>query len=205
MTHRDDADDALTRLRRFRGEHFGRFESEFRTLVERGQNPRALFIGCSDSRVVPHLLLGADPGDLFVMRNVGAIVPPYGSDQHATGAAIEYAVLALGVRHIAICTHSHCGAMAALYHEPKNGAKHLNGWLEHAREAALPLRESEDVLRRTEQRMVVIGLERLMGYPMVADAVARGDLALHGWHYVIEEGKVLKLDVASGQFRDMLA
>jgi carbonic anhydrase len=92
--------------------------------------------------------------------------------------------------------------MAALYHEPKAGATHLNGWLEHAREARLPLEESEDVLRRTEQRMVVIGIERLLGYPMVAEAVARGELALHGWHYVIEEGTVLRLDVATGEFRD---
>ena len=205
MTHRDDADDALTRLRRFRAEHFSRFEAEFRQLVDRGQDPHALFIGCSDSRVVPHLLLLAEPGDLFVMRNVGAIVPPHGSNQHATGAAIEYAVLALGVRNIVVCTHSHCGAMAALYDDPTAGAPHLNGWLAHAREAALPMRPTEDVLRRTEQRMAVIGLERLLEYPLVADAVARGALALHGWHYVIEEGKVMMLDVTTGEFRDALA
>ena len=113
MSERDDVEEARRRLKQFRAGHFRRFESEFRTLVERGQDPKALFIGCSDSRVVPHLLLGAEPGDLFVMRNVGAIVPPWGSDQHATGAAIEYAVLALGVRHIIVCSHTHCGAMAA--------------------------------------------------------------------------------------------
>ena len=109
------------------------------------------------------------------MRNVGAIVPPYDGDQHATGAAIEYAVLALGVRHVVVCSHTHCGAMAALYRDPKPGTPHLDGWLAHAREAALPLQPTEDVLRRTEQRMVVIGLERLLGYPVVADAVARGE------------------------------
>jgi len=205
MSERDDVEEARRRLARFRAGHFRRFASEFRTLVERGQDPKALFIGCSDSRVVPHLLLGAEPGDLFVMRNVGAIVPPYASEQHATGAAIEYAVLALGVRHVVVCAHTHCGAMAALYHDPKPGADHLNGWLEHAREAALPMRESPEVLRRTEQRMVVLGLERLMGYPMVRDAVERGALALHGWHYVIEEGRVLALDLESGEFRDTTA
>jgi len=205
MANRDEVESAQSRLKRFRAEHFSRFESEFRSLVERGQDPHALFIGCSDSRVVPHLLLGAEPGDLFVMRNVGAIVPPYDGRPHATGAAIEYAVLALGVRHIVVCTHSHCGAMAALYHDPKPGATHLNGWLEHAREAKLPMAESEDVLRQTEQRMVAIGVERLLGYPMVAEAVARGALALHGWHYVIEEGKVMTLDLATGMFRDAAA
>jgi carbonic anhydrase len=205
MADHDDVESAQSRLKRFRAEHFTQFESEFRSLVQEGQDPHALFIGCSDSRVVPHLLLSAEPGDLFVLRNVGAIVPPYAGEPHGTGAAIEYAVLALGVRHIVVCTHSHCGAMAALYHDPKPGATHLNGWLEHAREAALPLPASDEVLRRTEQRMVVVGLERLMGYPMVAEAVARGALALHGWHYVIEEGKVMALDVATGVFRDAAA
>jgi len=83
-----------------------------------------------------------------------------------------------------------------------SAARHLNAWLEHGREAMLPTTESEEVLRRTEQRMVVVGLERLLRYPMVADAIEPGKLALHGWHYVIELGKVLMLDVATGQFSD---
>lgn len=198
-----DIEEARRRFARFRADHFQRFEAEFRSLVEHGQRPRALFVGCSDSRIVPHLLLGADPGDLFVMRNVGAIVPPFESDQHATGAAIEYAVMALRVRHVIVCTHSHCGAMAALYRDPVPGAGHLNAWLDHAREATLPIRESPEALRRTEQRMAVIGLERLMEYPMVAAAVERGELALHAWHYVIEDGRVYALDVANGEFREM--
>ena len=205
MSILSDAGEARRRLRRFRFEHFKRMEAEFRALVERGQDPHALFIGCSDSRVVPHLLLGAEPGDLFVMRNVGAIVPPYGSDQHETAAAIEFAVLALGVRHIVVCAHTHCGAMAALYRDRAPGSDHLGAWLEHGRDAVLPMAESAQVLRRTEQRMIVIGLERLLGYPMVAAAIERGALALHGWHYVIEDGKVLSLDVASGEFHDPLA
>jgi carbonic anhydrase len=153
--------------------------------------------------VVPHLLLGAEPGDLFVVRNVGAIVPPYGSDQHATAAAIEYAVGVLGVRHVVVCAHTHCGAMAALYRDPNPAMPHLKAWLAHAHEAHLPLTESPEVLRRTEQRIVVVGLERLLDYPMVSEAVERGTLALHGWHYVIEEGRVLRLDVASGEFHDV--
>ena len=87
-------------------------------------------------------------------------------------------------------------------HDPMSAARHLNAWLEHAREAMLPMTESEEVLRRTEQRMVVVGLERLLRYPTVADAIEPGKLALHGWHYVIELGKVLMLDVATGQFSD---
>jgi len=192
------------RVARFRKDHYHRLEKTYRDLVEHGQNPRTLFIACSDSRVVPHLLAGADPGQLFVVRNVGAIVPPYGSDQHATGAAIEYAVLVLGVIHIVVCAHSHCGAMRALYHPPKEGAPHLNRWLEHAREAVLDAPESADVLRHTEQRSVVIGVERLLGYPAVAERVAEGALSLHGLYYVIEDGDVMVLDYARGEFVSML-
>lgn len=188
------------RVARFRAEHYARLEQTYRDLVEHGQNPRTLFIACSDSRVVPHLLAGADPGDLFVVRNVGAIVPPYGGDQHATGAAIEYAVLALGVRHIVVCAHSHCGAMHALYQPPKPGADHLNRWLDQAREAMLDAAVSDEVLRQTEQRSVVIGIERLLGYPPVAERVSDGSLSLHGLHYVIEDGDVLVLDYARGEF-----
>ena len=150
------------------------------------------------------MLLGAEPGDLFVVRNVGAIVPPYESDQHSTAAAIEYAVLALSVRHIVVCAHTHCGAMAALYRDVDPATKHLHAWLMHAREATLPMKASEEVLRRTEQRMVVVGMQRLLEYPAVADAVDRGRLAIHGWHYVIEDGTVLAVDVASGEFHALI-
>jgi len=192
------------RVARFRREHYDRLQQTYRDLVEQGQHPRALFIGCSDSRVIPNLLTGADPGELFVVRNVGAIVPAHGSDQHATGAAIEYAVLVLGVRHIIVCAHSHCGAMRALYQSPKPGADHLNRWLEHAREAAFDASESDEVVVRTAQRSVVIGIERLLGYPSVAERVADGRLALHGLYYIIEEGQVLVLDYARGQFGPLL-
>jgi carbonic anhydrase len=163
-----------------------------------------LFIGCSDSRVIPNLLAGADPGELFVVRSVGAIVPEHGSDEHATGAAIEYAVLVLGVRHIIVCAHSHCGAMRALYQPPKPGAEHLNRWLEHGREAALDAAESDEIVVQTAQRSVVIAIERLLGYPSVAERVADGRLALHGLYYIIEEGQVLVLDYARGEFRPLL-
>lgn len=188
------------RIARFRREHYSRLERTYRDLVEKGQHPRALFIGCSDSRVIPNLLTGADPGELFVLRTIGAIVPPHGSDQHATGAAIEYAVLALGVHHIVVCAHSHCGAMRALYQPPIAGAHHLNLWLEQAREAALDASESDEVVVETAQRSVVIGIERLLGYPEVAERVADGRLALHGLYYIIEEGEILVLDFSRGEF-----
>ncbi len=195
-------DDLLRRLRRFETRFFPRYRRAWRDLVAKGQHPRALFIGCSDSRIVPYLLTGSGPGDLFVARNVGNLVPPWDATHgyHGTVAAVEFAVLKLGVRDIVVCGHSHCGAIRALYEEPIGGAPHMNRWLDLARPAALPEAPTEEALRRTEQRSVALQLERLMDYPMVTPRVRAGELFLHGWHYLIEDGKVLVLDVASGEF-----
>lgn len=198
-------DQFAQRLRHFHDDAFPRYQARFRDLVDGGQHPSTLFIGCCDSRLVPHLLTGAGPGELFVARNVGAFVPPFeGSPQgghHGTAAAIEFAVLSLGVRHIVVCGHSHCGAIQALYDGVPSQARNLGAWLDLAREAVLPVTPpTPEALRRTEQRAVVLQLDRLMGYPMVRCRVERGELALHGWHYVIEAGEVHVLDVASGRF-----
>lgn len=167
-----------------------------------GQHPTILFIGCSDSRLVPYLLTGTGPGELFLVRNVGAFVPPYdgSAGYHGTSAAIEFAVLNLKVSRIIVCGHSHCGGIRALYEEIDPRAKNLAAWLELGREAALPVQVTPEALRRTEQRAVVLQLERLMGYPMVREQVEAGDVTLHGWHYVIEEGEVHVFDVKLGEF-----
>lgn len=195
-------DDLLARLQRFREEYFPGAAQQFETLVRNGQHPTILFIGCADSRVVPYLLTGAGPGDLFVVRNVGAFVPPHdgSAGYHGTAAAIEFAVLNLEVAHIIVCGHSHCGGIRALYEPPPQAATNLAVWLELGREAALPVRVTEEALRRTEQRAVVVQIERLMDYPMVRERVEKGSLALHGWHYVIEEGEVHVFDVREGGF-----
>jgi carbonic anhydrase len=196
------ADDFLRRLRRFEKRFFPRYRREYKRLVEDGQSPSTLFIGCSDSRLVPYLLTGAGPGELFLVRNVGSLIPPWDASHgfHGTTAAIEYAVLKLNVREVIVCGHSHCGAVKAMYERPIAEAPHMNRWLDLGRDAVLPLPVSEDVLRRTEQRLIVLQLERLLGYPMVAARVQAGQLFLHGWYYVIEEGKVLVLDAESGRF-----
>jgi len=196
-------DDNFTRrLRRFRNRYFPRFRQQFRTLVDLGQQPTTLFIGCSDSRVVPYLLTDTGPGELFIVRNVGAFVPPYDASlgHHGTAAGIEYAVVQLGVQSIVVCGHTHCGAIRALYEDLPEDARHLREWLKLGRDATLPVTASPEALYRTEQRSIVLQLERLMDYPMVARRVEAGALFLHGWHYVIEEGKVLVLDVAQGLF-----
>ena len=196
-------DDLLERLRRFKTDAFPQYRSHFRLLVDDGQRPMTLFIGCSDSRIVPYLLTGAGPGELFLVRNVGGFVPPHDQSQgfHGTAAAIEFAVLNLNVLRIVVCGHSHCGAIRALYGETPAAAQNLARWLELGREAALPVAEpGPEVLCRTEQRAIVLQLERLMDYPMVRDRVEGGSLTLHGWHYVIEDGEVHVFDVARGGF-----
>lgn len=195
-------DDLIERLARFEKSSFPRFEPMYRQLVNEGQHPTTLFIGCSDSRIVPYLLMDCGPGELFLVRNVANLVPPWDTtgDAHGTAAAIEFAVLNLRVRHIVVCGHSHCGGIRALYEEPAAEARHLRGWLKYAQEAVLPVTGSEDALRRVEQRSVVLQLSHLMTYPMVRRRVEQGELFLHGWHYLLEEGQILVFDAASGRF-----
>ena len=189
-------------LRRFRRDFFPRFRDHYERLVKEGQKPSTLFLGCADSRVVPDLLTDSLPGDLFVIRNVGAFVPPFESDggYHGTSAGIEFATLVLEVKDIVVCGHSHCGAIRALYDAPRQDTPHIVKWLELARAAALDEPVSPEMIRRTEMRSIVLQLERLLTYPMVRERTDRGDLFLHGWHYVIEEGRVMAVDLDTGEF-----
>ena len=195
-------DDLLLRLRDFHEDYFPRHQQRFQDLVSDGQHPKTLFIGCSDSRLVPYLLTGAAPGELFLVRNVGAFVPPYDQSHglHGTTAAIEFAVLNLEVERIIICGHSHCGAIKAAYEGAPAEAVALTAWLKLVEEALLPVQPCAEALRRTEQRAVVLQLERLMEYPFVRRSVEAGHLSLHGWHYVIEDGEVHVFDAKQGAF-----
>ncbi|MEY4737069.1 MAG: hypothetical protein RL302_1388 [Pseudomonadota bacterium] len=196
------ADDLLLRLRRFHSDYFPLHQQRFQDLVTDGQHPKTLFIGCSDSRVVPYLLTGAGPGELFIVRNVGAFVPPYGGSHglHGTTAAIEFAVLSLQVERIIVCGHSHCGAIRVAYEGAPEEAVALKAWLKLADEALLPVQASPEALCRSEQRAVVLQLERLMDYPMVRREVEAGRLTLHGWYYVIEDGEIHVFDAQKGNF-----
>ena len=158
-------DELLQRLRRFHDDTFPGVRDRFETLVKDGQRPTILFIGCSDSRLVPYLLTGTGPGELFIVRNVAAFVPPYdgSAGYHGTSAAIEFAVLNLQVARIVVCGHSHCGGIRALYDGAPAQAPNLRAWLELGRDAVLPVQVSPEALRRTEQRAVVLQRERLMG------------------------------------------
>jgi carbonic anhydrase len=195
-------DELLLRLQRFHSDYFPLHQQRFQDLVAQGQHPKTLFIGCSDSRLVPYLLTGTGPGELFLVRNVGAFVPPYDGAHglHGTTAAIEYAVLTLEVERIIVCGHSHCGAIRAAYEGVPEEAVALRAWLRLSDEAMLPVVPSPEAMARTEQRAVVLQLERLVSYPMVRRAMEAGRLSLHGWYYVIEEGEVYVFDAQHGGF-----
>ncbi len=197
-----DGDELLARLRSFKSDYFPLHQQRFQDLVAQGQRPKTLFIGCSDSRLVPYMLTGAGPGELFLVRNVGAFVPPHDGScgHHGTTAAIEYAVLSLEISRIIVCGHSHCGAIKALYEDVPFEAQNLQRWLDLGRDAVLPVQPCPEALRRTEQRAVVLQLGRLMEFPMVRSRVMAGKISLHGWHYVIEDGEVHVFDVATGHF-----
>lgn len=196
------SDPLLQRLRHFHSDYFPLHQQRFQDLVSEGQHPKTLFIGCCDSRLVPYLLTGAGPGELFIVRNVGALVPPYDDSHglHGTTAAVEFAVLSLKVERIVVCGHSHCGAVRAAYEGVPAEARVLKAWLQLVREAVLPVQATPEALRRTEQRSVVLQLERLMDYPMVRRAVEAGELTLHGWHYVIEDGEIHVFDAQDANF-----
>ncbi|MFJ9690824.1 carbonic anhydrase [Kitasatospora sp. NPDC101183] len=169
-----------------------------------GQAPQALFITCSDSRVVPALITGADPGDLFELRTAGNIVPAYRAD-HASGesATVEYAVEVLGVRDIVVCGHSHCGAVGAVVRgEDLSVVPAVRDWLRQADPAELGA--GADVFDPTVagpvQRHVLTQLDRLRGYPAVARRLREGEVRLHGWFYEIHTGLVLAHRPDAGLF-----
>jgi carbonic anhydrase len=199
----------LDGLRRFRDEHVPANRELYERLA-REQRPHTLFIACSDSRVVPNTLTGTGPGELFVVRNVANIVPPYDPEpRHAgTSAAIEFAVSVLGVADAVVCGHSGCGGVAAMYGPLPAGVPLLGPWLALAREAAVPAEQAqglseEDLARLRIERNVHLSVRRLSAFPVVADAVAAGALRLHGWYYDIATGRVRVLDLDRGVFEDL--
>lgn len=196
-------DELIKGLKRFKQDHFPRYKDHYIKIATQQQTPHTLFIGCADSRVVPGLITHTLPGDLFVVRNVGNLVPPFEQEDtgyHGVAAAIEYAVMVLKVKDIVICGHSHCGAIRCLYEPPVHATPHVDKWLKLAEKVKLEGPMTEDLLRQSERRSVVAQLEHLLTYAVVRDGLEKGDLALHGWHYVIEEGTIYILDIASGTF-----
>ncbi len=190
----------------FHRAHFARYRELFETLASRGQNPETLFITCSDSRVVPNLITGTDPGELFTVRNIGNMVP-HPSLPGGTAAAIEYAVAILGVQNIVVCGHTHCGAIRALMSPGTTAQVPLvSKWLSqsaHVRElveARYGHLDPESRERAAVGENVLAQLEHLREFPFVAEPISNGKLRLSGWVYKIETGEVFDFDPSSGQF-----
>jgi carbonic anhydrase len=181
---------------RFR-EKFASEHEVFERLAEEGQHPKVLWIGCSDSRVVPELITGADPGELFDVRNIANIVPPAPTIACATGAAIEYAVLHLEVSHVVVCGHTECGGIKALEAPPSADTEpHIASWLElaqPARERVLARGVPADAqYLETIKTNVLLQCENLRTYPCVAESEAAGTLSVHAWLYDLYSGEVLE-------------
>ncbi len=176
-----------------------------------GQEPHTMIITCSDSRVAPTKLLSAKPGELFIARNIGNIVPPYNRTKGATQAAIEYAVNALKIKDLVILGHSSCGACAHLYHEHKEGEekielRNVEEWLTFAypakHDAMLECFNDTHKNRAeiTEKNNITLSIQRLMTYPYIVEALEKNEMSIHGWWYDIGSGDLEMYDYKSKRF-----
>lgn len=194
-------------IHQFQERYFSSHQNLFERLA-RGQRPLALFITCSDSRIDPNLLTQTEPGELFIMRTAGNIVPAYGAVLGGEAGTIEYAVCALKIKDIIVCGHSHCGAMNGLLHpEQLDEMPAVRALLSHAEATARILKENythitEETPRLTAavEENVLVQLENLRTHPSVAAALGRDALKLHGWVYKFETGQVFGYDTQQGQF-----
>lgn len=176
------------------------------------QSPMALFITCSDSRVNPNLLTQTDPGELFVVRNVGNIIPPEGTSNNGEAAAIEFAIEGLGIRDIIVCGHTHCGAMRGLL-DPSSlkTMTHVRNWLRHAEATQQIVQKNYKHLRgearltATAEENVLVQIKHLQTMPSVAAALGRRELNLYGWMYKIDTGEVFQYDWKEKQFLPLVA
>ncbi len=192
--------------KRFLAEVFPARKSHFHLLAE-GQSPQWLFITCADSRVVPDLILGTEPGDLFIARSIGNVVPVTGQDVDGVTATIEYAVEVLKVRHVIVCGHSDCGALkAALDRKSLENLPKARRWLDHV-EAAFAYRQplnpadgESAELAALIRGNVVAQLKNLQAQEPVRHAMAEGRLAVHGWYYDILTGRIEEYDEVQKKF-----
>lgn len=172
-----------------------------------GQNPEALFITCSDSRIDPNLLVQTEPGELFIIRNAGNIVPPYSTNTGGTTASIEYAVALLGVKHIVICGHSECGAMHGVMNpDLVKDLPHVRKWLSFSQTAYQIIQEKEPNLPKDKklamliEENVLLQMRHLQTHAHVAAKMATKKIQLHGWTYDIGSGDVKAYDEKKGCF-----
>jgi len=199
-------DHVISGVAKFQKEVFPKNKEVFQKLAN-GQNPEVLFITCADSRIDPNLVTQTGPGDLFICRNAGNIVPPHSNHTGGMTASIEFAVAALGVSHIIICGHSDCGAMkGALAPEKLDALPHVKDWLSHCRCATEVVKEKHgkltaDHLDEVTKENVLQQIQHIRTHPAVAAKIATKQVQLHGWVYDIESGNVLCYDEKAEEFR----
>jgi carbonic anhydrase len=191
----------------------GRLQKEqdrYRDLAAHGQSPEIMVIGCSDSRVSPEVVFDAGPGELFVVRNIANIVPPYAPDGNAHGvsAALEFGVAALKVKHIVVLGHAQCGGVQAFAEDaaPLSPGDFIGSWMRLMSPAAAKVgprgeRSAADYLSRLEQANVVNSLDNLMTFPRLRERIERGQVTLHGAFFGVATGDLSVLDKASGEFK----
>ena len=191
---------------RFQNEVFPKKKDLFEKL-SRGQSPEALFITCSDSRIETAMITQTDPGELFICRNAGNIVPPHVNFTGGMTASIEFAVAALKVPHIVICGHTECGAMkGAMNPEGLDSLPHVREWLGYSKAAVdvvneiAPDASDEERMKLLLEQNVILQIQHLKTHPSVAARLAKGDLVIHGWVYDIKTGDVNAFDEGSARF-----
>lgn len=204
-------DHVISGVAKFQQEVYPGKKAAFQKLAN-GQNPEVLFITCSDSRIDPNLVTQTGPGDLFICRNAGNIIPPHSNETGGMTASIEFAVAALGVTHIVVCGHSDCGAMkGAIAPEGLTSLPHVKEWLGHCRVATDVVKErcgcdalnNDEHLQLVTEENVVQQLQHLRTHPAVAAKIATGQVQLHGWFYNIETAEVLSYNEKTKEFETM--
>ena len=195
----------LAGYRRFRDAAWPERRRLFEALAEQGQQPRVMVIACADSRVDPGMIFDAGPGELFIVRNIAALVPPYAPDSawHGTSAAVEFGVRVLQVRDLVVLGHGLCGGVRGLLHGlPDSAQDFVASWIAIAapvRALALACAEPEQQQLRGEHEVVKLSLGNLRRFPWIAEREAAGRLTLHGAHFDVRTGK-LSLLGADGRF-----
>lgn len=195
---------------KFQQQVFPERKAQFAELAT-GQSPEVLFITCADSRIDPSLITQTDPGELFICRNAGNIVPPHSNETGGMTASIEYAVAVLGIKHIIVCGHTDCGAMkGALNPEGLSTLPHVKEWLGHSRAAAAVVEEKcgglgHEHLDEITKENIALQLQHLRTHPAVAAKLATKQVQLHGWLYDIETGGVVALNPTNGEFQPLSA
>lgn len=206
MTHTEQL---LEGFKRFHIEYFGDDKRLFASMKD-GQPAKTLIVACCDSRVDPAIITDCDPGDLFIIRNIANLIPPYetGGDYHGTSAALEFAINALEVEDIIIMGHAGCGGIKALWEggDECTESQFIHAWMSMAKPAktwvkkTLPKATPEAQIKACEQRAVLGSLENLMTFSCVRERVEKGTLSLHGWYFDIPEGNLLCFNPKTDEF-----